>query len=99
MGLLSAKDAIMDLPMSSVLADIPVQQEIKEALLGQAGRFCLFAIAAGQLDGFVVRKRLAASPEAPLPDLLVHRTLGLGETKSLASLTGDESEWKAAMRC
>jgi len=42
MGLLSALDAIMDLPMSSVLADIPVQQEIKEALFGQAGRFALF---------------------------------------------------------
>jgi c-di-GMP-related signal transduction protein len=39
MGLLSGMDAILDMPMSEVLADIPVQDEIKEALLGDAGGF------------------------------------------------------------
>jgi c-di-GMP-related signal transduction protein len=38
MGLLSVMDAIMDMPLSTVLADIPVQDEIKGALLGQAGQ-------------------------------------------------------------
>lgn len=37
MGLLSAMDAILDRPMSVVLEGIQVQEEIKEALLGQAG--------------------------------------------------------------
>jgi EAL and modified HD-GYP domain-containing signal transduction protein len=39
MGLLSAIDAILDSPMSKVLADIPVPNEIKEALLGREGQF------------------------------------------------------------
>jgi c-di-GMP-related signal transduction protein len=39
MGLLSTIDAILDTPMSAVLADIPVLNEIKEALLGQRGEF------------------------------------------------------------
>lgn len=39
MGLLSAIDAILDAPMSAVLADIPVPNEIKDALLGQGGQF------------------------------------------------------------
>lgn len=39
MGLLSAIDAILDTPMSSVLEGLPVPNEIKEALLGQPGMF------------------------------------------------------------
>ena len=39
MGLLSAMDAIMDVPMTAVLADIPLQEEIRTTLLGQAGPF------------------------------------------------------------
>ena len=39
MGLLSAVDAILDLPMNVVLDDIPIPNEIKEALLGHGGQF------------------------------------------------------------
>jgi len=39
MGLLSAMDAILDAPMSTVLAEIAVPDEIKEALRGHAGQF------------------------------------------------------------
>ena len=39
MGLLSAMDAILDLPLSKVLAEVPVRSEIKEALLGKATPF------------------------------------------------------------
>jgi EAL and modified HD-GYP domain-containing signal transduction protein len=39
MGLLSAIDAILDTPMSSVLEGLPVPDEIKDALLGQPGKF------------------------------------------------------------
>lgn len=39
MGLLSAIDAILDTPMRVVLTDVPVQKEIKQALLGHAGPF------------------------------------------------------------
>lgn len=39
MGLLSAIDAILDTPMSAVLAGIPVPNEIKDALLGHVGQF------------------------------------------------------------
>jgi EAL and modified HD-GYP domain-containing signal transduction protein len=39
MGLLSAIDAILDTPMSSVLEGLPVPNEIKDALLGEPGKF------------------------------------------------------------
>ena len=39
MGLLSAMDALLDMPMGTVLADIAVKDEIKGALLGQPGEF------------------------------------------------------------
>ncbi len=39
MGLLSAMDAILDLPLSKVLAEVPVRSEIKDALLGKATPF------------------------------------------------------------
>jgi EAL and modified HD-GYP domain-containing signal transduction protein len=37
MGLLSVMDAILDQPLDSVLADLPVRSEIKEALLARTG--------------------------------------------------------------
>ncbi len=39
MGLLSAMDAILDMPLAKVLAEVPVKSEIKESLLGRPGRF------------------------------------------------------------
>lgn len=39
MGLLSAMDAIMDMPMAAVLANIPLEDEIKAALLGDGGPY------------------------------------------------------------
>jgi EAL and modified HD-GYP domain-containing signal transduction protein len=39
MGLLSAMDAILDMPMNALLAEIPVSEEIKFALLGGEGKF------------------------------------------------------------
>ncbi|MFZ0634154.1 MAG: HDOD domain-containing protein [Candidatus Acidiferrales bacterium] len=39
MGLLSAMDAILDMPMSKILAEISVNDDIRDALLGQPGRF------------------------------------------------------------
>jgi EAL and modified HD-GYP domain-containing signal transduction protein len=37
MGLLSVMDAILEVQMDVVLAQVPVDKEIKAALLGQAG--------------------------------------------------------------
>jgi c-di-GMP-related signal transduction protein len=52
MGLLSTIDAILDRPMSTVLADMPVPDEIKEALLGQGGEFRdIYEIAANYETG------------------------------------------------
>jgi EAL and modified HD-GYP domain-containing signal transduction protein len=39
LGLLSALDAMLDMPMSDVLAGIPVEESIKNALLGQPSHF------------------------------------------------------------
>jgi c-di-GMP-related signal transduction protein len=39
MGLLSAMDALLDTPMTALLSEIPVADEIKDALLGKAGSF------------------------------------------------------------
>jgi c-di-GMP-related signal transduction protein len=39
MGLLSVMDAILDQPLDSILADLPVRQEIKEALAAQTGLY------------------------------------------------------------
>lgn len=39
MGLLSAMDAILDTPMNALLSEIPVPNEIKDALLGADGQF------------------------------------------------------------
>jgi EAL and modified HD-GYP domain-containing signal transduction protein len=39
MGLLSAMDAILETPMTSVLEEVPVSTEIKEALLGKCGQY------------------------------------------------------------
>ena len=39
MGLLSAMDAILDIPMNALLSEIPVCDEIKFALMGGAGKF------------------------------------------------------------
>jgi c-di-GMP-related signal transduction protein len=76
MGLLSAMDAIMDLPMSAVLAELPVQHEITDALLGQAGRFCsILEIAKNYEQGdwkqLSASANLARIPEEALPDLFV----------------------------
>jgi c-di-GMP-related signal transduction protein len=37
MGLLSAMDAMLDMPLSKVLAEVPVKDDIKQALLGAPG--------------------------------------------------------------
>jgi EAL and modified HD-GYP domain-containing signal transduction protein len=39
MGLLSVMDAILDRPLDSILADLPVRGEIKEALLARTGLY------------------------------------------------------------
>jgi c-di-GMP-related signal transduction protein len=39
MGLLSVMDAILDQPLDSILADLPVRNEIKEALVGRTGLY------------------------------------------------------------
>ena len=39
MGLLSVMDAVLDQPLDSILADLPVRQEIKEALLARTGLY------------------------------------------------------------
>jgi c-di-GMP-related signal transduction protein len=41
MGLLSVMDAIIDQPLDSILADLPVRREIKEALLARTGLYWL----------------------------------------------------------
>ena len=39
MGLLSVMDAILDQPLDSILADLPVRSEIKEALMARTGLY------------------------------------------------------------
>jgi EAL and modified HD-GYP domain-containing signal transduction protein len=39
MGLLSVMDAVLDQPLDSILADMPVRGEIKEALLARTGLY------------------------------------------------------------
>lgn len=39
MGLLSVMDAVLDQPLDSILADLPVRHEIKEALLARTGLY------------------------------------------------------------
>jgi len=39
MGLLSVMDAILDRPLDSILAELPVRKEIKDALQAQAGLY------------------------------------------------------------
>lgn len=39
MGLLSVMDAILDQPLDSILADLPVPGDVKEALLAQSGLY------------------------------------------------------------
>jgi c-di-GMP-related signal transduction protein len=39
MGLLSVMDAVLDQPLDSILADLPVRREIKEALLARTGLY------------------------------------------------------------
>jgi EAL and modified HD-GYP domain-containing signal transduction protein len=39
MGLLSVMDAVLDQPLDSILADLPVRHEIKEALLARMGMY------------------------------------------------------------
>ena len=39
LGLLSVMDAILDQPLDSILADLPVRREIKEALLARSGPY------------------------------------------------------------
>ncbi len=39
MGLLSVMDAILDQPLDSILAELPVRGEIKEALLARKGLY------------------------------------------------------------
>lgn len=39
MGLLSVMDAILDQPLETILAELPVRREIKEALLARKGRY------------------------------------------------------------
>jgi EAL and modified HD-GYP domain-containing signal transduction protein len=42
MGLLSLMDAILEIPMSQVLDNVPIDQETKSVLLGGASRLRLF---------------------------------------------------------
>jgi len=39
MGLLSVMDAILDQPLDSILAELPVRREIKDALVSRAGLY------------------------------------------------------------
>jgi EAL and modified HD-GYP domain-containing signal transduction protein len=39
MGLLSVMDAILDQPLDSILAELPVRSEIKDALLARTGMY------------------------------------------------------------
>ena len=39
MGLLSVMDAVIDQPLDSILADLPVRREIKEALQARTGLY------------------------------------------------------------
>jgi c-di-GMP-related signal transduction protein len=39
LGLLSMMDILLEMPMAEVLADLPVNEELKKALLGRSGRY------------------------------------------------------------
>jgi c-di-GMP-related signal transduction protein len=76
MGLLSGMDAILDQPMTAILADIPVQNDIKEALLGNAGTFRdILEIAIGYETGtwqqLIESAKQARVHEEVVPDLFL----------------------------
>ena len=49
MGLLSVMDAILDQPLETILAELPVRREIKDALLAGNGAYCkLLEVAVAQ---------------------------------------------------
>jgi EAL and modified HD-GYP domain-containing signal transduction protein len=57
MGMFSVLDALMDVPMKDVLAKLPLNEEVKGALLGQPGRFrhvfdLMLSYEKGQWDDF-----------------------------------------------
>jgi c-di-GMP-related signal transduction protein len=89
MGLLSVMDVIIDMPLSAVLADIPVQEEIKQALLGKGGRFRdVLEIAinyeTGTWDQLVRAARRARVNEELIPDLF---NQSLDWAKQIVSIT------------
>ena len=74
MGLLSTLDGILDMEMSEVLDNVPVNSEIKEALLGTPGLYRNFhelvtAYEAGVWEKHSQAAGLLRIPEEQLPDL------------------------------
>jgi c-di-GMP-related signal transduction protein len=74
MGLLSVMDVTMDMPLSEVLVDMPIQDEIKGALLGRGGQLRdVLEIAinyeAGRWDQLLNVTKRARVNEDVVPDL------------------------------
>jgi len=74
MGLFSAIDALTDLPMADVLAQLPLDTDIKSVLLGRGGPFgaiydAILAYERGQWDRFVSHARTLSLDEQAVPAL------------------------------
>lgn len=89
MGLLSGMDAILDLPMSAILADIPVEDEIKKALLGNPGYFrdvleIAMSYETGTWKQLIESAKQARVHEEVVPDLFLQSLTWAGQVLGVA---------------
>jgi hypothetical protein len=87
MGLLSVIDAILDQPLDSILAQLPVRAEIKEALLARTGLYW-------QLPEIAIAQERADWEKV---SVLVSET-GMNEDR-VSSLYGTAVDWSTTLRC
>jgi EAL and modified HD-GYP domain-containing signal transduction protein len=74
MGMFSLVDAMLDRPLDSVLADLPVSADVRDALLSSSGPLrgvlgCALDYERGDWDSFTARAADAGIEEAVCPAL------------------------------
>jgi c-di-GMP-related signal transduction protein len=74
LGLLSLMDAILDLPLSSIMNDLAISPEVRETLLGKPGRLrdCLELVVAYERGEWEICDRIGAACHIPKPHLAEH---------------------------
>jgi EAL and modified HD-GYP domain-containing signal transduction protein len=90
MGLLSAMDAILDMPMNALLAELPVSDEIKFALMGGAGKFrdvyeIVLNYETGTWEPLLHAVKRARLNEADIPEFFLKSLDWANQVSSLAA--------------